>query len=283
MPLISSFPSPCQDSRGSLRAEAGFDEAFVDKHILRLIKGWVKAPIVVERADGKRVIEGGKRSTRGTPQGGVLSPLLANIHLHEWDRHWRDQQLERRLNARLVRVADDVVVLWRGRAEAARREVRAVLCRLGLTLNDAKTRRVDLWDKSLTFLGFELAMRQSPRTGRGFPLVRPSRKALARVRHTIHAQTTRGQFHGPPAEVMAELNQQVRGRVQYFYYGHCTQEFRTLRRYLADRVRNYLLRRRRRRAWVYSVYPDPVLHGRYGLYAIPLTAPWRAPPAHARR
>ncbi len=255
----------------------------VDTYILQLIKGWLKAPIVVERADGTRVLEGGKRSTRGTPQGGVLSPLLANIHLHELDRHWREQQLEQRLEARLVRYADDVVVLCRGRAEAAMREVRAVHSRLGLTLNDAKTRRVELWDESITFLGFELAMRRSPRTGRGFPLVRPSRKALAHIRHAIKAQTTRRQFHRPPAEVIAELNPQVRGWVQYFYYGHCTQEFRKLRRYLTDRVRNYLLRRQRRRAWVYSVYPDPVLYGRYGLYAIPLTAPWRAPPAHARR
>ena len=65
-----------------------------------------------------------------------------------------------------------------------------------------------------------------------------------------------------------------------FVSGHWTQKFRKLRRYLADRVRNYLLRRRRRRAWVYSAYPDSVLHDRYGLYELPLTAPWLARPAH---
>ncbi|MEK9140200.1 MAG: reverse transcriptase domain-containing protein [Nitrospirota bacterium] len=91
-----------------------------DTNILKLSKMWLKAPVMVEREDGKKETEGGKRARRGTPQGGVLSTLRANSYLHELDKHWRETRREVRLNARLIRYADDVVVLCRGQAEAAR-------------------------------------------------------------------------------------------------------------------------------------------------------------------
>lgn len=186
--------------------------------------------------------------------------------------------------------ATRLVVLCRGRAEAAMGEVRAVVNRLGLALNEAKTRRVNAWEESFVFLGFDVRMRRSPRTGRAFPMVRPSKKAMKRVRQAIKEQTTRAQFNRPPEAVIADLNRRVRGWVQYFYYGNCTSDFNKLRRYLADRVRNYLRRRRRLKPWVYDGYTDRILHERYGLYAIPVTAPWkvddstrRAVAAHALR
>jgi RNA-directed DNA polymerase len=189
----------------------------VDKNILRLIKMWLKAPVVSEREDGKKEVGGGKRSKRGTPQGGVLSPLLANIYLHELDKHWREKRLEARLNARLVRYADDFVVVCRGRAEVAMREVQEVVHRLGLSLNEAKTRRVEAWKESFVFLGFDIRMRRSPRTGRAFAMVRPSKKAMTRIRQAIRERTTRSHFNRPPADVIADLNRRVRGWVQYFH------------------------------------------------------------------
>ena len=166
----------------------------VDGNVLKLIKMWLKALVVTEREDGKKEVGGGKQSTRGTPQGGVLSPLLANIYLHELDQHWREQRREVRLNARLVRYADDFVVLCRGRVEEAMREVREVISRLGLALNEAKTRRVNAWEEAFVCLGFEIRMRQSPRTGRAFPMVRPSQKAMTRIRQAIKERTTRSHF-----------------------------------------------------------------------------------------
>ena len=255
----------------------------VDKPILRLINQGLKAPVVVERGQEKRTWEGGRRRLRGTPQGGVLSPLLANVYLHELDQHWRAHQLERRLNARLVRYADDLVVICRDQTETAREEVCRVLTRLGLTLNDEKTKRVDLWQEAVTFLGFEIRMQRSPRTGRAFPMVSPSKKALVCIRQAIKERTTRQQACHRPAMVIADLNQQVRGWVQYFHYGHCTQAFNKLRRYVADRVRWYLHRRRDQRLGGYHSYPDRLLHEQYGLFAIPQTAPWKRVPVHARR
>lgn len=251
--------------------------------VLKLIKMWLKAPVVTEREDGKKEVGGGKQSTRGTPQGGVLSPLLANIYLHELDQHWREQRREVRLNARLVRYADDVVVLCRGRVEEAMREVREVISRLGLSLNEAKTRRVNAWEEAFVCLGFEIRMRQSPQTGRAFPMVRPSQKAMTRIRQAIKERTTRSHFAKSPAEVIADLNGRVRGGVQYFYVGHCTSDFNKLRRYLADRVRNFLRRRKGRQPWGYEGDTDQLLHDRQGLYRIPLVAPWKAGAAHAGR
>ena len=255
----------------------------VDKHILRLIKHWLKAPVVVEQGNGKRRWVGGRSTTRGTPQGGVLSPLLANVYLHELDHHWRVHQLEQRFHARLVRYADDGVIICRDQPEAAREEIGRVLTRLGLTLNEAKTRQVDLWQEAVTFLGVEIRMCRSARTGRAFPMVTPSAKALTRIRQAIKERTTRREFARRPAAVIADLNQQVRGWVQYFHYGNCTHAFKKLRRYVADRVRRYLQRRRGQWSWGYTMYPDQLLHERYGLFAIPLTAPWKQVPVHARR
>ena len=105
----------------------------------------------------------------------------------------------------------------------------------------------------------------------------------ARIRQAIKKRTTRQNFARPPAAVIADLNQQVRGWVQYFYYGNCTQACNNLRRYVAERVRIYLHRRRGQRPWGYAKYPDRLLHEQYGLYAIPLTAPWKRVAAHAVR
>jgi RNA-directed DNA polymerase len=89
-----------------------------DRHILRLLTQWLRAPGVVERADGKRETRGGKRTRRGTPQGGGISPLLANVYLHAFDTAWRAGGLERRWQARLIRYADDCAP--RRRREEAR-------------------------------------------------------------------------------------------------------------------------------------------------------------------
>lgn len=251
-----------------------------DRSILALIKKWLKAPVKDEREDGRSTWEGGKRTGRGTPQGGVLSPLLANIYLHEVDKHWREMGLERRLNARLVRYADDMVVMCRGTAEQAMAEIRGVVDRLGLVINEGKTRRVDAWREAFTFLGFEIGMRRSPRTRRYFPMVRPSAVAMKRIRETIKGQTTRRHHNREPVEVIAGVNEKVRGWVKYFHYGNCTGEFTKLRRFYAERIRNLLLRRRGRRAWTY-VYSDDVLYRLYGMYSIPVYAPWKRGYAHA--
>src|SRR3989337_4436892 len=111
-------------------------ERIADGAILHLIQMWLKAPVIEEGKDGKqRNIGGGKGNRKGTPQGGIISPSLSNLYLHLLDRIWERRQLERKLGARIVRYADDMVILCRRGTERPMAVLRQVLKRLGLTLN----------------------------------------------------------------------------------------------------------------------------------------------------
>jgi RNA-directed DNA polymerase len=162
-----------------------------DRHILRLLTDWLRAPVVVERDDGKRETRGGKRTRHGTPQGGVISPLLANVYLHAFDTAWRAGGLERRWQARLIRYADDFVICCRAQATQVQAVVAGQLQALGLTLNAAKTRVLDARQQAFTFLGFTVRVVRSQRTGRTFPLIRPSAAARQRLRDQVKALTGR--------------------------------------------------------------------------------------------
>ena len=155
----------------------------VDKHILRLIKLWLKAP-VVEEEDGKKRYEGNEK---GTPQGGVISPLLANIYLNVLDKVWKMKKVEERWRARLIRYADDCVVPCQGNTERVLKGIRTVLGHLGLSLNEAKTRVVDARKESFNFLGFTIQVKKSIKTGKRFPLIRPSKETLAEIKAEIKA------------------------------------------------------------------------------------------------
>ena len=154
----------------------------VDKHILKLIKMWLKAPIVEEREDGKKEYKG---NDKGTPQGGVISPLLANIYLNVLDTLWTVKKVQEKLGARLVRYADDCVILCRGNTDRILKGVKRVLDDLGLTLNEEKTRVVDARQESFKFLGFTIGMKRGIRTGRSYPHIEPSKKALEHIRSEI--------------------------------------------------------------------------------------------------
>ena len=126
----------------------------VDRHVLRLIKLWLRAPIEERDDDGKRRIGGGKGNTRGTPQGGVASPLLANIYMNRFLKHWRLTNRGEAFRARVVAYADDLVILSRGCAAEALVWTKAVMTRLGLMLNEAKTSLKDARRERFDFLGY---------------------------------------------------------------------------------------------------------------------------------
>ena len=116
-------------------------ERICDGALLHLIQMWLKAPVMEVDKDGtKRNIGGGKGNRKGTPQGGVISPLLSNLFLHLLDRIWERRGLQQRLGARIVRYADDIVVLCRKGTEQPMAVLRQILERMGLSLNEDKTR-----------------------------------------------------------------------------------------------------------------------------------------------
>ena len=109
----------------------------VDRQILKLIKRWLKVEVEERDAEGRRKMSGGKGSRHGTPQGGVISPLLANLYMHRFLKAWRDHGKAEQLRARLVHYADDLVILSRGHAQAALDWTRHIMSRIGLTITDA--------------------------------------------------------------------------------------------------------------------------------------------------
>jgi RNA-directed DNA polymerase len=130
----------------------------VDRNVLRLIKMWLRAPIEERDADGIRRMISGKGNTRGTPQGGVASPLLANIYMNRFLKHWRLTGSGDTFYAHVVSYADDFVILSRGRAAEALAWTKAVMTKLGLTINEAKTSLRNARQERFDFLGYSFGI-----------------------------------------------------------------------------------------------------------------------------
>jgi group II intron reverse transcriptase/maturase len=256
-------------------------ERIVDGRMLHLIKQWLKSPVVEKGKDGKNHISGGKSNKRGTPQGGVISPLLANLYLHLLDRIWERHNLERRYAARLVRYADDMVVLSARDTDKPLSMLKHVLERLGLTLNEAKTNIVNAWDTSFDFLGFEIWMQRSMISGKAYPHVQPGKKAVVLIKAQTTDLTRRALTPMPLPMLIERLNQTLRGWTGYFHYRNSTQVLKMVKWHAEERLRTHMRKRHKIkfRAGGYERFPSRVLYGRYGLFKVPTTAPWKN--AHA--
>jgi len=242
----------------------------VDKNILKLIRMWLKAPVVEEHEDGKKEYKG---NDKGTPQGGVISPLLANIYLNVLDTLWKAKKVQERFGARLVRYADDVVILCEGNTERILKGLKAVLSDLGLSLNEVKTKVIDARCDSFEFLGFRIVMRNGRKSGRLFPFTEPSKKAMTHIRSEIKQLTTERYSATPTETVIQRVNEVVKGWVGYFYYGNCTKAMSALRYYLGYRMRVYIRRKHHYRSLGYKAFPDGYYYETLGLFRVPTTAP----------
>jgi len=175
-----------------------------DKKILRLIQRWLTAPVV--EPGGPRQ---GKKNYRGTPQGGVISPLLANIALNKLDAAWyRAEGPYEKYNARLVKYADDFVIMARYIGKPIKNEVENIISSLGLNLNKKKTRIIDLKaGDALNFLGYDIRLRQ----GSSHILLRPASKACARLRECVREVISRGRLYRGIDSIITEINPLIRG------------------------------------------------------------------------
>src|SRR6266480_4992782 len=158
----------------------------VDRHVLRLIRLWLKAPIEEQdEGDGTRRIGGGKKSTRGTPQGGVASPLLANIYMNRFLKYWRLTGCGEAFRARVIAYADDFVILSRGCAAEALAWTKAVMTRLGLTLNEAKTSLKNARIERFDFLGYSFGPHRYKANGLWYLSASPSKKSVQRFKTQV--------------------------------------------------------------------------------------------------
>jgi RNA-directed DNA polymerase len=137
----------------------------VDRQVLHLIKMWLKVPVEEREENGKRRLMGGKDNDRGTPQGGVISPALANLYMNRMLKGWRQTRRGEQFRARLVNYADDFVIVSRGKAMESLEWTRGVLERLELTLNETKTSIRNARVERFDFLGYTFGPHYSSRTG----------------------------------------------------------------------------------------------------------------------
>jgi RNA-directed DNA polymerase len=157
----------------------------VDRHVLRLIKLWLKTPVEETDPDRRRRMSGGKHSTCGVPQGGVISPLLANRYMNRFLRHWRQQGCGEAFQARVVAYADDFVILSRGHAEEALAWTRRVMTRLGLTVNEAKTTVRNARQERFDFLGYSCGPHHYRKDGHWYLGASPSKKSVQRLKERV--------------------------------------------------------------------------------------------------
>jgi RNA-directed DNA polymerase len=220
-----------------------------DRSVLTLIRQWWEVPVQEDDENGGTTLT---RPKAGTPQGGVISPLLSNLYLHELDRRWHAPEGPRaRYNARLVRYADDFVVLARYIGEPIQRFLTETLeGKLGLTINREKTRTVNLHEEgaSLDFMGytFRYDRDQWGHTDRKYLNLFAAAKAEKRLRATIHDLTGSRNNYKPVPQVIEEVNRVVRGWGNYFGQGYPSKVFGRVNWYVSYRLGEHLERRSQR-------------------------------------
>jgi RNA-directed DNA polymerase len=248
----------------------------VDAQMLRLIKLWLKAPIEERDGNGKRRITGGKGNSHGTPQGGVISPLLANIYMNRFLKYWRLSGCGEAFRAHVVAYADDFVILSRGCAAEALAWTKAVMTRLGLTLNEAKTSLIDARKERFDFLGYTFGPHVYKANGHRYLSASPSKKSVRRLKMNVRRLLASGN-HEPWGEVCVELNRVLSGWLNYFSYGTRSQMFRAVDHFVYERVRDFLARRHKVAGRGTRRFSMEVVYGNLGLLRLE-RLPLRAPP-----
>jgi len=219
-----------------------------DGKVLNLIEAWLKAGVMNE---GK--IE---ETIEGTPQGGVASPLLANIYLHEMDK-----QVSAMDDVRLVRYADDLVILCKTKevAERTMKQVETILAGLKLRLNKTKTKLVNANGESFEFLGFKLKM------GQGKLLITPRKKTIEKFKEAVRILTRRRQPL-TAKDMVGRLNNTIRGWGNYYRMGDVKKKFRELDKWIRTRVRTFIEKKKSRYAQIRI--PNHILKSEYKLASL---------------
>jgi RNA-directed DNA polymerase len=248
----------------------------VDRHVLRLIKLWLKAPIEErDDDDGTRRMSGGKSNTRGTPQGGVASPMLANIYMNRFLKYWRLTGRGEAFRAHVIAYADDFVILSRGCAAEALAWTKAVMTRLGLTLNEAKTSLKNARQERFDFLGYSFGPHRYKANGKWYLSASPSKKSMQRFKTKVGNLLVPGNTD-PWPEVRDTLNRSLSGWSNYFCYGTRRSAFRGVDRYVYERVRDFLARRHKVAGRGTRRFSMEIVYGELGLLRLerlPLNAP----------
>ena len=199
-----------------------------DRRVLKLIRQWLKGGVVEE---------GQWQPTEvGSPQGGVISPLLANIYLHVLDMYWTERYASL---GQLFRYADDFVVVCRTKQQAQQtlQAIQQVVQKLKLELHPTKTRLVDMGREGFDFLGFHFHKLRAKKTNKRLPYMWPSQKAMKAIRSELHELTSRKKLAEGLEAILQQLTPVIRGWRNYFQIGNSTKKLQELDRYVQQRLR----------------------------------------------
>lgn len=236
-----------------------------DRNVLHLIKMWLKAPVM----DNGR-LTGGKKNNVGTPQGGVISPLLANIYLHKFDKAVnRENSVFYACGIKIIRYADDWVLMAKRIPQSALDYLNELLKDMKLKLNEDKSKMVNALYESFDFLGYTFRLDNDVfgRRNRKYWNVEPSSKSQMKVRDKIR-EYLRSNGHKPPQDVANDLNTITRGWINYFSIKGVTypgKAKRNLRYYLRVKLTRYYKRKSQRKCKLYNQGAFGVLVSKYGL------------------
>ncbi len=236
----------------------------VDRHVLWLIKLWLKAPVEERDGEGRRRVTGGKQSKRGTPQGGVASPMLANLYMNRFLKHWRKTGRGEAFRAHVISYADDFVILSRGHAADSMAWTKAVMTKLGLTLNEVKTKLKDARTEHFDFLGYSFGPYYHRKDGYRYLGASPSKKSVGRLKTKIGEILVPGNLD-PWPEVCDRLNAILRGWSAYFCYGTRLMAYRAVDNHVYDAVRHFLRRRHKVQSRGTRSFPVKEIFGTYGV------------------
>ena len=211
----------------------------VDGSVLSLLKSWLQVPV---QGDDLRM-SGGKGNRLGTPQGGVISPLLANRYMNRFLRYWRQCDGERRFSAKLVNYADDFVILSKGKAQLALAWTQGAMTRLKLEINETKTSIKNARAEQFDFLGYRFGlMHNVRRQGRRYLGARASDKSMQKLKDTV-GELLHHRQSGPWSEIRDHLNRTLSGWRNYFHYGSVRKSYTAINHHVSTKVRNFLQRR----------------------------------------
>jgi len=236
-----------------------------DRYLLRLLKMWLEAPVEETKEGRTERTSRNKDDGRGTPQGGVASPLLANLYMRRFVLGWKVNGHERRLRARIVNYADDFVICCLpGKAAEAMQVMRRMMEKLRLTVNEKKKRRCQLPEETFNFLGFTFGPQVSWRTGRPYLSPAPAKNKVLKICKRISEETSGRTTWRDEEEQVKRLNQILLGWGNYFRIGYVTGAWHDVQQHACRRLRWWLRRKHGQRGGRHG-YPDMQLYEKYGL------------------
>jgi RNA-directed DNA polymerase len=236
----------------------------VDRNVLRLIKMWLRSPVEERDADGTRRMSGGKGNKLGTPQGAVISPLLANIYMNRFLKHFRQSGAADAFRAHVVAYADDLVILSRGRAAEALTWMRDAMAKLGLTLNEAKTSLKNARKERFDFLGYSFGPHWFKKNGKWYLGASPSKKSMQRFKTKVGDRLVPANVV-PWEDVRDELNSMLLGWSHYFSYGATAGAYKHVDWHVYQRARDFLTRRHKVQGRGTARFSCDIVYGELGL------------------